>query len=81
VGHLQQFIALWTKVQEVHLQQGAQDRLTWKLTSSGVYGSISAYHAQFFRSVKFDLLAYLEAMGSDKMQILRLVHYQEQSVD
>jgi hypothetical protein len=48
VDHLAQFVLLWALIQRVHLAQGVEDDITWKLTANGQYSTASAYKLQFF---------------------------------
>ncbi|WVZ97032.1 hypothetical protein U9M48_042597 [Paspalum notatum var. saurae] len=56
---LVEFVLLWTKIQDVHLQPGIPDSITWKWTPDGIFSVKSAYRAQFlgsFRHLKADLI-------------------------
>ena len=55
VGHLQEFLEIWTLAQEVHLQQDTDDQVAWKLSPSGLYSTASAYRAQFMGSTSCNL--------------------------
>ena len=41
--HIEEFVSLWIRIQDVHLQQGAQDTITWRWTGDGKYSTRSAY--------------------------------------
>ena len=41
------YLRIWGIVQEVHLDEGVQDRLVWRWTSDGNYSATSAYRALF----------------------------------
>lgn len=47
---IEEFIALWIRLQQIHLQQDVQDIITWNWSSGGIYSSRSACKAQFFGS-------------------------------
>ena len=47
VAHINEFFALWNKLQEVQLVEGASDVITWRFTNNGIYSAASAYLAQF----------------------------------
>jgi uncharacterized cupredoxin-like copper-binding protein len=44
---LDQFIELWTRLQQVNLIPGQHDTITWILTADGKYSAKSAYEVQF----------------------------------
>jgi hypothetical protein len=50
MDHLTQFVALWIKLQDVHLHDEAPDDISWKLTANGQYSAKLAYHLQFLGS-------------------------------
>jgi hypothetical protein len=45
--HIEEFVSLWVRIQDVHLQQGAQDSITWRWTPDGAYSTRSGYRIQF----------------------------------
>jgi hypothetical protein len=45
--HLEEFISLWIKIQNIQLQPGVQDSVTWMWTPDGIYSTRSAYLIQF----------------------------------
>ena len=45
--HIEEFVSLWIWIQDVHLQQGVQDTITWRWTGDGKYSTRSAYRIQF----------------------------------
>ena len=47
VVHLEQFVELWSVVHTIILFQGTNDKITRRLTESGEYSLVLAYHAQF----------------------------------
>ena len=47
LAHIQQFVALWTSLQQVHLDEDVPDTITWTMSSTRSYTASSAYHAQF----------------------------------
>ena len=47
IEHVSQFFTLWTLLQEVHLDELADDDILWKHSASGNYSAASAYRAQF----------------------------------
>ena len=53
--HIQQFVALWTRLQDVHLNEATPDTITWTMSSSGIYSASSAYHAQFLGSISTNM--------------------------
>lgn len=52
---IQQFINLWTKIQEVHLEGGTEDAIRWKFTGDGCYTAATAYQMQFAGAIKSDM--------------------------
>jgi hypothetical protein len=57
--HIEEFISLWVRIQDVHLQQGVRDSIAWKWTPEGVYSTRSAYRIQFkgsFALLRSDLI-------------------------
>jgi hypothetical protein len=48
--HLTQFIVLWNKLLDVHLDEGIENTIAWKLTANGQYSAKSAYEVQFIGS-------------------------------
>jgi hypothetical protein len=42
-----QFVRLWEALMEVHLNDTADDDITWRWTADGVYTTRSAYQVQF----------------------------------
>jgi hypothetical protein len=55
IEHLTEFVQLWALVQRVHLEEGVDDDISWKLTSNGQYSMASAYKLQFFGLVESSL--------------------------
>jgi hypothetical protein len=49
---LEQFIELWTRLQQVNLQTKDQDKITWILTTDGKYSARSTYDVQFLGRIK-----------------------------
>jgi hypothetical protein len=45
--HVEEFVSLWIRIQDVHLLQGVPDSITWKWTPNGTYSTRSAYRMQF----------------------------------
>ena len=45
--HTEEFVSLWIRIQDVHLQQGVQDSIIWQWTQDGTYSTRSAYRIQF----------------------------------
>jgi hypothetical protein len=41
--HLSQFVQLWALIQNVQLDEHAEDEIVWKLTANGQYSAASAY--------------------------------------
>jgi hypothetical protein len=44
---LQEFVALWIRLQDVNLQSKMQVTITWRWTADGQYSTRSTYHIQF----------------------------------
>jgi hypothetical protein len=55
IEHLTEFVQLWALIQRVHLEEGVDDDISWKLTSNGQYSTASAYKLQFFGLVDSSL--------------------------
>jgi hypothetical protein len=51
MDHFNQFVELWNLLQEVHIDENAEDEITWRLTANGQYSSKSAYEVQFLGSI------------------------------
>jgi hypothetical protein len=51
--HIEEFVSLWIRIQDVHLQQGVRDSITWRWTPDGVYSTRSAYRIQFKGSFRY----------------------------
>ena len=49
--HIEQFVILWTKINQIHLTQGISDEIAWKLSQNGSYSSRSAYALFFLGSI------------------------------
>jgi len=49
---IEEFVSLWIRLQQVHLQPETQDSISWKWTTDGTYTSSSAYRAQFLGSYR-----------------------------
>ncbi|KAJ1262159.1 hypothetical protein BS78_09G086300 [Paspalum vaginatum] len=47
---IEEFVALWIRIQQIHLHPEVEDAITWKWTSKGVSSSRSAYRVQFIGS-------------------------------
>jgi hypothetical protein len=41
--HIEEFVFLCVRIQDVHLQQGVRDSITWRWTPNRVYSTHSAY--------------------------------------
>jgi hypothetical protein len=56
--HLNEFFTLWFEVQNIQLDPGVENIITWKFTADHHYTVKSAYMAQFLGSVRtnFDLI-------------------------
>ena len=46
-AHVHEFFSLWMLVNEVHLDEHAEDDITWKHSNDGIYLASSTYKAQF----------------------------------
>ena len=44
---VEEFVSLWLRIQNIHLQPHMQDSIAWKWTPDGVYSTQSAYRIQF----------------------------------
>ncbi|KAJ1294148.1 hypothetical protein BS78_01G123700 [Paspalum vaginatum] len=49
---IMEFISLWTRIQDVHLQQDTTDSIVWNWTPDIVFSVKSAYNAQFLGSYR-----------------------------
>lgn len=47
VDPIREFFTLWMFVNDFHLDDLAEDNITWKHTTNGIYSTASAYKAQF----------------------------------
>ena len=75
--HIQEFIALWIKIQDVQLTLDMQDSIVWSWTADGKYSTCSAYRIQFFGShCKFqdDLIWKAKAGNKCKVHAWILMH-------
>lgn len=57
--HVEEFVSLWIRLQNIQLQPGIQDSIVWKWTPDGKYSTRSAYQIQFqgsFRKFCPDLI-------------------------
>ena len=45
--HVEEFVSLWIRLQNVQLQLEEQDSIVWKWTPDGKYSTRSAYQIQF----------------------------------
>ena len=50
VTHIDQFVRLWIKINQIQLILGTPDEITWKHSQSGTYSSRSAYALHFLGS-------------------------------
>jgi hypothetical protein len=55
IEHLTEFVQLWDLIQRVHLEEGVDDDISWKLTTNGQYSMATAYKLQFFGLVESSL--------------------------
>jgi hypothetical protein len=58
-AQLDQFIELWTRLQQVELVQDQQDTITWILTADDKYSARSAYEVQFYGRIKLPSLQFV----------------------
>ena len=49
--HIEQFVRLWSKINQIHLIQDNPDQITWKQSQNGTYSSKSAYALHFLGSI------------------------------
>ena len=54
-GHVEQFVDLWTRIQNIVLLEDVEDVIRWNLTPNGSYSAASAYKAQFFGAISSDM--------------------------
>jgi hypothetical protein len=47
VQHIHEYILLWVQLNDIHLNDEANDYISWNLTPNGQYSTTSAYNAQF----------------------------------
>jgi hypothetical protein len=52
---LTQFVALWDRLQVVHLNLNTSDHIEWTLNTNGDYSTKSAYMVQFHGSINTEL--------------------------
>jgi hypothetical protein len=45
--HIEEFVSLWLRIQNVQLFPGVRDSIIWKWTADGYYSTRSAYRIQF----------------------------------
>lgn len=57
--HVREFILLRQLIQQVHLDEEREDKLTWRWTSNGAYSANSAYRVQFLGSIHDDRFGYI----------------------
>jgi hypothetical protein len=75
--HIEEFVSLWIRIQEVHLVQGVKDSITWKWTPDGNYSTRSAYRIQFRGSfAKFPRDRIWKAHAENKCKVFTwiLIH-------
>ena len=53
--HTFKFVDLWTKIQQLTLDDSREDTIVWNLTPGGEYSAKSAYKAQFLGSTSSDM--------------------------
>jgi hypothetical protein len=53
--HLHEFFILWSEVQKIQLDPGAEDIITWKFTADHRYSVKTTYLARFLGSVRINL--------------------------
>ena len=51
VSHIAQFLDLWRLLRNFHLDELAEDEITWKHNGDGHYSAASAYKAKFIGMV------------------------------
>ena len=74
---IQEFVALWFRIQEVQLTPDVQDSIVWRWTADGNYSTRSAYNIQFQGShCKFhaDLIWKASAENKCKIHAWLLMH-------
>ena len=75
--HVEEFVSLWIRIQDVHLTQGVKDSITWKWMADGNYSTCSAYRAQFrgsFSKFRRDLIWRALAENKCKVFVWILLH-------
>jgi len=55
VQQLTQFVALWDRLQHVHLNLNTSDHIEWTLNTNGDYSTKSAYMVQFHGTINTEL--------------------------
>ena len=74
---IQEFVALWIRLQDVQLMPDVQDSIVWRWTADGNYSTRSAYRIQFRGShCKFqaDLIWRARAENKCKVHAWILIH-------
>jgi hypothetical protein len=75
--HVEEFVSLWIRIQDVHLLQGVPDSITWKWTPDGTYSTRSAYRMQFcgsFSTFRSDQIWKAHAENKCKVFTWILIH-------
>jgi len=67
---LQEFVALWIRLQDVSLQSEMQDTISWRWSSDEQYSPRSAYHIQFKGSyIKYNSNLIWKAHSENKCKL------------
>ena len=75
--HIQEFIGLWIRLQNVQLQSKVEDSIIWKWTADGNYSTHSAYMIQFggsHRKFQHELIWKAKAENKCKIHAWILMH-------
>ena len=79
--HIEEFVSLWIRIQDVHLQQGVQDSITSQWTQDGTYSTRSAYRIQFKGSlVLFRTELIWKAQVENKCKIFAWILVQDKII-
>ena len=75
---VQEFVALWIRLQDVGLQPEMQDTISWRWTSDSQYSTGSAYHIQFKGSyIKYNSNLIWKAHAVNKCTLFTWIQTQD----